>query len=427
MLCLRAAILIGTIGVSLNACNVAAPPQATGGVDFVEQANCERGLVVVMSDYKSSNVALTKLDGAPLSSSLVSSAAAKPGLALALSGDVVVPHVAPSSGRVVLLDRFGTNVVTWMDPGSAEVIGQLPVGTGFESNPHDYIEFGGHLALVSRFGSNPRPGLEAYDAGGDLLVIDTESRQITGRIALPEEDAALLPRPGSMRPFGDSVVVTLGRLSADFDAVGSGRFVGVSLTTQSVVWTVDIEGLKSCGRLAISPSGRLGAIACSGQFDRTSNRPNPLESDIVLYDVTVTPPRELRRLGLGPTLDAGLQPTVEFASETKLVTLVYGGGASVGGRAVALDLTAAVASGATVDVTADGSPAVIQSLFETSSPYALGDVHCAPGCGDICVIGDADSGQLRRYHLTSNGEFTALDAVTVDERIGLPPRAIGAL
>ncbi|HEY5956576.1 MAG TPA: hypothetical protein VIV60_08490 [Polyangiaceae bacterium] len=395
----------------LCACNVDSPPGSTGGVHLVEQGRCERALVVVMTDYSSTNVGITELDGTPRSPSFISSAAAKPGLALALSGDVDAPRTAPASGRVVLLDRFGKNVVTWLDPTSAEVLAQLPVGTGFESNPQDYLEYQGHWAMVSRFGSNPHPGQQAYDAGGDLLILDTDTPAIVDRIAMPEEDPNLLPRPSGMTQLSDTIVVSLGRLSADFHAVGSGRFVGVSPESKTLLWTVDIDGVKNCGRLALSPSGKLGAIACSSQFDSVTYRYNPDESDVVLFDMTVTPPVELRRLGLGKTLDAGLQPTLEFASESKLIALTYGGNATTGDRAVAVD----------------AEVGTVQSLFQTTKPYSVSGVHCAPGCGDVCVISDAESGNLHRYRVSATGEFTALEDVKVDDSIGLPPHAIGAI
>ncbi len=402
---------LALVAFALLGCNVDKPADSTGGVAFKESAACERGLVVVTSDYKSANIAIANLDGTTSSQSFISSGATAPGLSLALSGDVEVPRVAPASGRVVLLDRFGSNVLTWMELETATVLGQLPVGTGFESNPQDYIEFGENRAVISRFGSNPSPSQQQYDAGGDLLVLDTQTPSIIGCIPMPEEDANLLPRPSGMTTLGDTVVVTLGRLSADFDSAGFGRFVGVSPQMKKILWTVDIAGVKNCGRLAKSPSGKLGAIACSSQFDGTTYKYNPAESDIVLFDLTTTPPKELRRLGLAQALDAGLQPTLEFASESQLVALTYGGNSTAGDRALAAD----VDSGA------------YEGLLESAAPYSLGGLHCAPGCGDICVIADAEAGKLRRFSLSTAGKFTPLDDVTVDSIIGLPPRAIGSL
>jgi hypothetical protein len=205
--------------------------------------------------------------------------------------------------------------------------------------------------------------------------------------------------------------VALGRLSADFDSVGTGRLVGVSPKEQKLLWTVDIAGVKNCGRLVKSPSSKLGAVACSSQLDSSTYKYHPEESDVVVFDLTVTPPKELRRLGLGKALDAGLQSTLEFASESKLIALTYGGNSTTGDRAVAVD----VETGA------------FEGLLESKSPYSLIGVHCSPGCGDVCVISDAEKAKLRRFGVSSTGAFSALSDVTVDSVVGLPPHSIGAL
>ncbi len=399
------------------ACDVAPPPRSTGGAALDAGASddggaaCGRGVVVVTSDYKSTNVAVARLDGTTVSGSFVSSGATKPGLALALSGDVDVPFVAPASKRVVLLDRYGTNVVTWMDLASASVLAQLPVGTGFESNPHDYVEVDATRAFVSRFGTNPSPGAQPFDQGGDLLVVDTTKPAITGRIAMPEEDPTLQPCPDGMAWLGGDVVVTLGRWSASFSKVGDGRFVGVSPASNAVDWRVDVTGLQSCGRVALSPSGKLAAIACSSFEDRTTNTFDPAKSDVVVYDATVTPPRELRRLGLGVKLNAGLQPPIAFASEDAILALTYGGNATTGDTVFAVSAT----SGA------------VTPLGQSTKPFVLGGVFCAPGCGDVCLLADAERNVLRRWHVEPDGSFTALPDQGVDTVVGLPPRTLGGL
>ncbi|PKN46336.1 MAG: hypothetical protein CVU63_07695, partial [Deltaproteobacteria bacterium HGW-Deltaproteobacteria-20] len=71
------------------ACNVASPDN-TGGTDITAGA-CGRGLVVVNTDYQSTNVSLVAIDGKVLSTSFLSSASTPPGLSAPLGGDVVVP------------------------------------------------------------------------------------------------------------------------------------------------------------------------------------------------------------------------------------------------------------------------------------------------------------------------------------------------
>jgi hypothetical protein len=312
---------------------------------------------------------------------------------------------------VVLLDRFGTNVITWMKPDDATVIAQLPVGTGFEATPRDYIEVNARRAYVSRYGTNLAPGWVEFDEGGDLLIIDTQTPEILGRIPMPEEDGTLLPRPDGMTGLGSDVVVTLGRYSADYATAGDGRFVGVSPASDSIVWTVDVVGLKGCGRVAVSPSGTRLAIACSSKRDKGTKRYDPTRSDIVIYDATTVPPTELRRLGVGTKLDAGLQPLVTFATEDVVLAKTYGGNSTPGDTAIAVDTTSGI----------------VTTLAETAKPYLLGGLHCSPGCGGICLLSDAEGNRLRRFSVADSGVFTALEDVQVDTLIGLPPRAIGGL
>jgi hypothetical protein len=211
--------------------------------------------------------------------------------------------------------------------------------------------------------------------------------------------------------IGGDVVVNLQRWSSDFSQVGDGRFVGVSPTTNAVDWTVSITGLQACGRVAVSPSGKLAAIACSSMENTTTSQFVPANSDIVVYDATVTPPNELRRLGLGTTLNAGIQTSIAFATEDTILGLTYGGNATPGDTSFAVS----AATGA------------VTSLVQETQPYVFGAVHCSPGCGDVCLLSDAESNTLKRWQVESDGGFSALADETVDPDVGLPPRTIGGL
>jgi hypothetical protein len=392
------AVVIGLAG-----CNVSSAPPNTGGFEG-------SAVAVVCSDFKSTNVAIARPDGTMVSGSFVSTGSAKPGLALALSGDVTVPFVSPASGRVVTIDRFGTDVLTWMSAVKGSVIAQLALGTGFDSNPHDYIEVDSKRAYVTRYGTNPAPGQKPFDGGGDLLILDTTAFAITGRIALPEENPALQPSPDGMNWLGREVVVTLGRVSADFTQIGDGRFVGVSPTTNAIDWTVDVTGLQTCGRLVVSPAGNLAAIACSSTGDATTGKFDPTKSDIVLYDATQMPPKELRRLGLGPKLNSGVQPTIAFAADDTILALTYGGNATPGDTVFAVKAS-------TGDVTA---------LGQATKPFTLGGMRCSPGAGDVCLLSDADRNVVRRWKVASSG-LSPLASVNVDPTVGLPPRDMGGV
>lgn len=426
---MRTSVVCVTSFALVAACNVAPPPPSTGGASFdVPEAGpdvlsdgdagadtsapvaCDRGVVTVESDYRSTNIVVSNREGTTLSPSFVSSGATKPGLALALSGDIDVPFVRPRSGRLVILDRYGTNVITWMDVESGAVLAQLPVGQGFESNPHDYIEIDATHAWVSRYGTNMTPGRQPFDEGGDLLVLDTTGPSIVGRIAMPEENASFYPCPGELNWLGDDVVVTLGRWSRDFAMAGDGRFVGLSPLTGTIAWTVDLPGLEACGRLMVSPDGRRAAIACSGTYDFDNKRFDAAHSDVVLFDATTRPPTELKRFAASAALGAGIQPALAFAANATLFGIALDN-ATGQDRAFLLDVDSGVAT----------------LLLRKAATFVLGGVRCAAGCGDICLLCDAETLTLHRWKWSGGGAFDALDDAPLESIIGLPPRTMGGL
>jgi hypothetical protein len=375
---------------------------------------CDNGTVVLLTDYTSTQIALSAPDGTTESSAFLSTASTKAsGLAFALSGDVALPHITPPSGRVVLLDRYGTNVVTWADPSTAAVLSQLPVGTGFESNPQDYLEVDATRAYVTRWGVNDAPGKQAFDSGSDVLVVDTTMPAITASIAIPAE-GGLPPRPAGMVQIRDTVLVVLQRTSEDFNTVGESAIVGIQ--NDAIAWEVHINGLKNCDRPSLSPSGATLAVGCGGQLDMNGNVEDLSASAIALFDVTQLPPTFLKQFVISDKLGAGPASGVSFMSETVLVgkTQTPLGGAT-DNQAFSLDTTSgdvAVLLTANKDAMGKGKGIV------------YGDVLCRPGCGDICLLTDSDVGKLRRWSIAS-GMLQPLADVTVETMTGLPPVSLG--
>src|SRR6185369_1492136 len=97
-------------------------------------------------------------------------------------------------------------------------LGQLPVGTGFESNPQDYVELDETRAYVSRWGVNEAAGAKPFDSGSDVILVDTRNPAILASIPIPAEDG-LPPRPSGMVRVQDTVLVVLQRVSPDFSTV----------------------------------------------------------------------------------------------------------------------------------------------------------------------------------------------------------------
>ncbi len=402
---------LGLVAAALS-CNVTRAAPTTGGVsldagdDGGTGAWCPSALVVVSSDYTSTNVSVLSPAGVVLSESIISSASAPPGLTTALSGDVVLP-LAPTPGTIVLIDRFPNSVVTSVDPSTAAVLHQLPVGTGFAANPHDYLAISDTKAYVSRYENNPHAGSEPNDGGGDLLVVDPSTARVSGRVAFPVE-GGFLPRPDRMIRVGDEVWVSLERLDADFTMAGDARLVGISTIDDAVAWTLDLPGVASCGGLALAPARDMVAVSCSGLLSQNATTER---SAVVLIDATAHPPRELRRLASASALGAPLGSTLSFASQGLLVGVAFG------------DLAAQRNDVAfTVDLASD----VTSPLLDAGAAFALGDVRCSPGCGDLCFLADAHANGLRVWKVDA-GKLDARPTMPVDTTIGLPPRAIGAL
>lgn len=402
------------LGFLVLGCNVESTGKDTGGVPRGTSSECPNGLVVLMSDYLSTQIALSDLEGETQSESFLSTGSTETdGLAFPLSGDVALPGARPPSGRIVLLDRYGTNVVSWVDPETAEVLAQLSVATGFESNPSDYLEIDEHTALVSRWGQNAEPGREDHDSGGDLLILDTEEYAITGSIVFDVIDD-LPPRPSALTRVGDEVWVTLDRVAADFSTTGEAMVVGVSLADLEVVWQEPIVGLKSCGRFAASPDGTLLALACTGDITSTGGTEDLDQSALVLFDATASPPEEIRRIFAVDIAGEPIQSDVVFArDDLVLLNTQTPWGGDTNNRWLALDL----------------ETGEVKELLEASPDEegagkggVYGAMACAPGCSETCLLADADRGVLARVRIPETGMPGRVDSVTVETRVGLPPR-----
>jgi hypothetical protein len=414
----RSLVKCGMMAGWVLACGVEPVQTDTGGVPGAGEGSCPSGAVVVLSDYASSQVALVGLDGTVLSESLVSSASSEThGLAYPLSGAVVLPSARPSSGSVVLIDRYGTNVITWIDPETAAVTRQMAVGTGFESNPQDYLEVGEGRAYVTRWGENAGAGREAFDPGSDVLILDTVQRSLIGRVELPRQDD-LPPRPSRMARVGEQAIVVLQRLSLDFETMGPSQLVGIDLAADRVIWTQELAGLRNCEAPRLSPSAKRLAIACSGQLTPEGAAVNLDESGLALLDVEVLPPTLVSRFPASQLVGAALQGDLRFVSEelvlVKTQTPLHGQGNNALYSVSLLDGSTSLLLEARPE--SDGS----------GKGWVFGDVFCAPGCSPHCLLADADRSVLQPIDFSQPSNPQLVVSLTVAPRTGLPPRSLGA-
>lgn len=408
-------VLATTLACSFGSgCGVPEPNANTQGTD-AQEGECGRGLVVVRTDYQSSNVSLLDFAGAVLSESLVSSASGSVGLSSPLSGDVLVPNDFVAGAEVVLLDRYPASVVSWVNVETAKVRTQLSVATGFAANAQDYLEITPRKAYVSRFETNLDPGKEPFDGGGDVLVIDPQRPSIEGSIDLSEAALGIddfLPRPAAMVRAGDDVVVLLSPYDAGFKGAEDSRLVRIDTVEDRVREVFVLDGLNGCVGLTMSPDRSEIAVSCSGIFD-SQTEDTPRTSGLVRVRAA-SPFAEIDRY---PATDFDAGPFglwTGYASDSRLVVSAMGN--------KNLDATTARSDVlATLDI-ATGEFAAVPNV--TTDPFDLGEIRCAPECGE-CFVTDATRRGVWRVPVLDDGELRQAELLPVPAGDGLPPRYLG--
>jgi hypothetical protein len=404
--------------LALAACDAPSPPVGTGGTDAAA-GECGRGLVVVASDYQSTNVSLIDVDGAVLSSSFLSSASTTTGLSAPLSGDVVAPTMPATNGRIVLIDRYPAGVLTWVDATTGAVAGQLTVNQGFAANPQDYAAIDDGKAYVSRLQPNPSPGHAPFDGGSDVLVVDPSKRVITGRIdlasAMKGEDPSFYPRPNRILVDGDRVLVLLSAYSLSFDASAPSRAVVIDPKHDTIVSVHVLDGVHGCTGLGLSPAGGKVAVACSGTF-KNNQAANLGESGLVVLSRDGDVLSEELRIPAAELGEGPLGFSAAFADASTVLITTFGHDAANGGKAA--DDTAVA-----INLSTKKHEVLLRS---NGVPFTLGEVRCASACGACFVTDAATQGGVVDRLFVRSGALSLDHAVRVDTAIGLPPRYLGA-
>lgn len=413
----------GALLLALSACDVPAPPASSGGVPALANAApgpCGRGFSVIESDYQSVNVALVSLEGAVLTESLTKSRVVSSGADVSLSGDVVLPTSSATGPVLPLLDRAPTaSRVIWLDLASGDVATTAEVGTGFPSNPHDFVALSDRKGYVARFGHNRDPGKEPLDAGSDLLIVDPRSGKLGGSIdlrdALGSASASNLPRPDKVVLARGFVYALLGALPVrGFTATVPSRLVRVDPESDAILDVLVLEGLRGCTGMALAPSEAELAVFCSALSDSNGNSQTEY-SGVALVELSPEP-RLGRVFGAETWRNAPIGSSGAYASERRLLVTTFGrftdrGVAEAQDALFALDLDTGRAE---------------RWLSSDGVPFTLGGVACAPSCGR-CVVADAarDGGVVHHYQLDERGNIAAHATVKVETRFGLPPRDVG--
>ena len=404
----------------LAACGAPRVTPDTLGVSL-SPGPCGRGLVVVETDYQSSNVSLLDFEGHVLSESLVSSSTVSAGFGVALSGDVVTPSSQQNGAEIVLIDRRPAGVLRFVELATARITAELSVATGFRSNPQDYLTLDPGRAYVARYDTNQNAGHQAWDGGGDVLVVDPSVPAITGRIdlspALSGEPSKFSAHPARLVNVAGRVFALLAAYADDYSSGTSSRLVELDPETDSLLSTLVLDGLRGCVALAVAPDGRELAVACTGD-DLRSTQPKLDGSGLALLDIAGTPELS-QRFDAALLGNAPLAFGLDYAAQN---VLLFG---TLGHLEDSVSHAPAAPDSLRRLDTATGR--VEELLQSAGEPFTLGGVHCAVSCG-VCFVADAkrSGGSVLRFAVDSAGTFAPPSAIRAETRIGLPPRYLGA-
>jgi hypothetical protein len=371
------------------------------------------GIVLVNTDYSSSSVSFLDRDGNLLMDGCLNSGSGNPGLAMTLSGDVVLPTQVPAGGPVAIVDR-GNAAITWLDATTCASLGQLAVGTGFASNPHDVVTLSASKAYVTRQDQNlsATPTPNDFDDGNDVLIVDPSRLAITGRIdLLPFAPAgtAILPRADRALLAQGRVFVSLNAISANYANYGTGRVVIIDPDTDQVTSVIDLPGVKNCGAMTYVAETKRLFVACNGAYGDKAVQ--AAGSAIVAIDLGQTPPTVVAQ---APAASAGSVPL------SNLTVAALDGATAL-----------AVAEGTLSNTPPDGlwslplDGKVPVKIFDSAEGFAIGAVlYYQERHRVLAADGTMTSSAYLRMFDVSSGAFVAGKPVKTNPTQKLPPRAL---
>jgi hypothetical protein len=395
VLLIAAAAVVSTLGCSDDPQpNSMGTPQVSGGA-------------ILNSDFASTSVSLIDTQGALVRADCIHSTTTGTG-SKTISGDVVLPSQPQRGGKIVLVDR-GNTALTFVDPTTCAVDRQFSVKGGFEmANPHDVVIVDDHKAYVTRYAKNAAPA-DPMAAGDDLLILDPRDGAVSGRIDLSAYASTDFPAsPDRAILAAGKVVVTLNRWDAATYGYGDASVVIVDPTTDQVVQSLALPGMKNCEGLDYADTTKTVLVACGGSFTTEQAQ----ESGVAVIDMSSSPAQVARMIS-GTTFPT---PPVTFLWVMALPTA---SGANRAFTATLGSLSPDVPDNLYAFDFVSGAP----TSFGMATPYNLG--RPAGGSGRL-LVPDADMAMPRVHVYDVSGagapiEGTAFMADTVN---GLPPREI---
>lgn len=370
------------------------------------------GLAVVDSDFLSTSISIVGAAGTLVKDDCINSGTQSAGkLSLTLSGDVVLPSQPQRGGDLWLVDRANA-ALTIVTPPTCAVVGQVSVGTGFHSNPHDVAVISDTKLYVTRYNTNVAPA-DAMSTGDDVLILNRATGAVTGRIALtayaaPVATFVIDAQPDRMVIADGKVYVTLGSQDAHFMAAGEGRVVVIDPATDTATGTIALTGLKGCSAIQYVPALSSLFVSCGGSF---SDPDQSAASGVAQIDLsTATPTVHVTKASV-----VGGQPVnffwVGVLSATQgfvgtLGSLPFGTTAGTNDALYAFNPTAGT-----------GTPLAL------AGAYDLGGGVVGPA---LLFVPDAKMNKpvIHVFDVPATGAPTERTPFTPDPSQGLPPRQI---
>ena len=357
---------------------------------------------VVSSDYASTAIALLDGRGALLDEAWLDSGTAPPGIVATLSGDVSLPGAPYDGCTLVLIDRLGTNVVTFLDVCGGEIV-RAQVPTGQDTNPQDVLQVDGR-AWISRFG-------RGADGGDDIAVLDVDAGRVIDTVDLSALAGELgRVHPGRMarltREGTERVLLGAARLANDFMEASTGAVGMIDPDTREVS-LLSLEPLRNCAEVDAVPGAPDRAlVTCGGPTFAPHEMRRP-HAGLVLLELAED--GEARELGRYAAADHPELP------------VPYLGAVSLGDGnafcAASGDVGGDVDRGLRVNLLTGEAEVVLAA----ADAYVIGEgAHSAePG---LLLVPDAAAGAVRRIEEGVEGEPVATAGCR-----GLPPREIARL
>jgi hypothetical protein len=370
------------------------------------------GLVVAATDgSQSANIELLDRSGYVLSPSILSTGSTNAGSSTALSGDLAFPSTPSVSTEIVVLDRYPSSVITWIDASTTPPqVRQFSVATGFAANLRDYVPISDQKAIVTRSDSNINPGRQPFDAGGDLLVIDPSSHEILARIDLKSampQSGSYFAHPDRARIVDDKLYVVVPYYDQNYRS-GASYLVMLDPETEQVEEYLSLDGVSGCSGLDVSPDHGSLAIACSGSWQGV-NQAQFGSSAII--GVGLEPKlQEVWRVAAPASDQRAFGFAVSFVDSKRVLTSRLG----FDGPPIVND---------SIDLVDIESGSVTPLLQSANQSVTLGVGPCADGYSQ-CFVTDAGRHQVVRFDFDNGGGYTKT-AFTWDDPVGLPPRVIG--